>query len=113
MDMNEALFNSLLAIPERIQKLETTIGEQSILIDILLNKSGLDTPGIERAHAYATEAWKETVEVLGSRSVEKWMGTPEGQEAHRAAEDSRRQRGRELWREDCVEAGRILPDPTA
>ena len=32
MDMNEALFNSLLAIPDRIQKLETTIGEQWIVI---------------------------------------------------------------------------------
>lgn len=80
---------------------------------MLLARSGLDEASIERAHTYAESAWKEIGEKMGAQASEKWLATPEGQEAHRHAEEAHRQRLREFWREDCKDAGRILPDPTA
>ena|SRR5688572_17945289 len=44
--------------------------------------------------------------------TEQWLRTPEGQESARAYDQALRQREREIWRIDCKEAGRILPDRT-
>jgi hypothetical protein len=98
---------------DRIAKLEEKVGEQWLLIDILLNRSGLDTAGIERAHQYAEDTWKNIMDTMAKRASDKYLSTPEGQETHRIMEEEMHQRRREFWREDCVEAGRILPDPTA
>ena len=97
---------------DRFEKLETTVGELWVLIDILLNRSGLDAAGIERAHDYATKAWKEVVEEMAKRSSDNFLATPEGQETRRKILAERRERTRQFWREDCKEAGRILPDPS-
>jgi hypothetical protein len=98
---------------ERFEKLETKIGELSILVDILLDRSGLDMAGIERAHDYAEKTWKEIVETLAKRASDDFLATPEGQQVQQEILEQRGQRARQFWRGDSKEAGRIFPDPSA
>jgi hypothetical protein len=96
---------------DRFAKLEKAVGELTLLVDILLCRSGLDAAGIERAHEYAASVWKETVETMAKRASDQFLATPEGQNVHRQILADQRERQRQIWREDCVEAGRILPAP--
>jgi hypothetical protein len=112
MDETTLLMDGLSALPERVEKLEKTVFEQRILIGMLLRKSGLDTEGIDKAFTLAQNAREEIIEKLSTKQAQAWAQTPEGQESIRRNEEARRQRLKQLWREDCVEEGKILPDPT-
>jgi hypothetical protein len=98
---------------DRVGKLQAKVGELWVLIGILLARSGLDAPGIERAHVYAETTWKELVEEQAKRMSDKFLATPEGQEVRRQMLADQRERARQFWREDSVTAGRILPDRSA
>lgn len=113
MASDELLAKVLLGLPERLEKIERALFEQRLLISVLLARSGLDAQGIERAFALAEQSWEKFVDDVGTKKMMEWAKTPEGQEARRKADEAFRRRTKEVWREDCLEEKRILPDPTA
>jgi len=109
--MEDVLMYALTQLSPRVERLERQLGEQTMLLTMLLGRSGLDAEGIQRAYQWAAEAWQEVVQKAGQKASEEWLATPEGQEAHRLNQEALKRRMGELWREDCQTEGRILPDP--
>ena len=52
-------------------------------------------------------------EKMMAHSAAPFAATPEGQATIKENAEEMLGRRKEFWREDCKEAGRILPDPTA
>lgn len=111
--MDDVLTFALTQLSPRVERLERQLGEQTMLLTMLLGRSGLDAEGIERAYKWAAEAWQDVLQKAGQQASEKWLATPEGQEAYRLNQEAFNQRIGELWREDCRMEGRILSDPRA
>lgn len=110
---DEVLAKVLLGLPERVEKIERALFQQRMLITMLLLRSGLDAQRVEQAFAVAEQSWEKLANGIGAKKLEDWAKTPEGQEARRKADEAFRCRLKEIWREDCLEEKRILPDPTA
>lgn len=113
METTDLVIQSLLALPERISKLECQVFEQQILLSMLLNRSGLDEAGILRAFDLASSTREKITAELSGKVIREWHQTPEGKEARERTAMEVRRRQKELWREACLEDGRIFPDPTA
>jgi hypothetical protein len=69
-------------------------------------------------HLYTGGAWeiaeegtKKLEEELMAFAAKRFQETPAGREASRLAREELKRRQEAIWREDCIEAGRILPRP--
>ena len=113
MNADELMMKVLLDLPQRLEKLQRELFEQRYLITALLNRAGLNEAGINRAFDLATDDCERITQELSSKSNGQWLGTVEGKQARQLATEEARRREKEMWREDCIENGRIYPDPTA
>lgn len=86
--------------------------ELRFLIAILLLQTGLPPEKIEEANEIAKKAVWETDQQMMDLIAKKHRATPEGQQAHAKAMEEHHERVKKMWRQDCIEDGRIMPDPT-
>ena len=99
-------------ITEKEARLIQEIKELRYLVGVLLARSGLDAEGIQRAFELAKTETAKLDEEMMAVAREQFLATPEGRAAHERNQEEWNRRQQEVWRESCVEDGRIYPNPT-
>lgn len=99
--------------PIHQDNLVQTVKELRYLVAALLSRSGLDDKGVLQAFEVAEAETRKLDETLMDTAARLFHATPEGQEAVRLGDAERQRREHQIWKEDCIEEGRIRRHPAS
>lgn len=112
-DADDLMGRAILNLFPRVEALENKIGQLQFLVIVLLQRTGLDREGVVRALDLAEQENERITKEVSENLLARWRETPEGLEATRKADELWKLHQRKMWQEECVEDGRIHPDPSA